>query len=654
MIFKKGEIMRAVHFLMLVVMMWISGLNGWAAERLEKSQSSVLSDTMPIKEVSLYGGAIVSIDGSGDYIVFAQGEKIKITNVTNLHNIFRLNLVGEVRMDGGVTALKVFGDYIFAGVGWVRGAFRIIDIHDPSNPVVINKILMFDSAIKGINIDGNKAYVNLYNSKKVYVIDITQKDNPVFLQTLEMNDKVMALGRKNDVLILALRNGDIVTIDVSDVNNPTELDRYNTGGEPRAIFAILNRVFVADKEEGLIVLDIGNASNITLVKRYDLNGKKPTDIFYKSGYIYIGFLNYNTGLTVLYMDDKNNIRKVGDYIDCFVLDIAFHDSIALISDGKVGLYLFDATDQEQMEEKMKYKSLILPYPVAVNKRNLYLLDCTGMVIMEFPSKKENGTVVWRENSTVGAYDLFVDEHYAYEIDGNAKMKIFDINNPHNPQLLSTTDLQNDYVRHIKVVGNYAYIIGYRLFIYDISDKAHPIKVGEVSADKDENFNRLATDGRYLYTIENDALRILDVRDKTSPTKVGTFAPDCGYYFSLITAIGDKVYLYDENVIFIVDVSDKQNPKLYRKIYTSNTIRRATIVGSYAITVQVNADGSEKIVVIDMNKEHDNSVGTFNLSSDVSKIICDGQYMYVGEEYIGLRVLHIPIPYMEPIVSYLIF
>jgi hypothetical protein len=118
---------------------------------------------------------------------------------------------------------------------------------------------------------------------------------------------------------------------------------------------------------------------------------------------------------------------------------------------------------------------------------------------------------------------------------------------------------------VVVSGNYAYVSGSHLSVFDISNPAHPTLVTSYG----NQMGNLATDGKYLYGVKGGGnlpqLTIYDISRPVSPVYVSNLTfpniTNPTYGFSYIAYKNNTVYLPQFNAqnLFTIDVKDRSNP-----------------------------------------------------------------------------------------------
>jgi hypothetical protein len=89
-----------------------------------------------------------------------------------------------------------------------------------------------------------------------------------------------------------------------------------------------------------------------------------------------------------------------------------------------------------------------------------------------------------------------------------------------------------------------------------------------------------------------------------------------------------------------------------KIYQFDVIRH---YGIFILQPEKNDGSRSTLIVVDLNSDDNKVLASYkNAFYYVTSVAHDGQYVYITDMFNGIHVLNIPIPYMEPIVNYLLF
>jgi hypothetical protein len=202
---------------------------------------------------------------------------------------------------------------------------------------------------------------------------------------------------------------------------------------------------------------------------------------------------------------------------------------------------------------------------------------------------------------------------------------------------------------VAVMGDIAYVgIGQQLVVFDVSDPASPVVLGETPALGDSIYD-IALQGSFAYLACSLAgLVVVDISDLTRPVPVGAF--DMLDIACDVTVKGSIAYVADGHMgIQVIDVSDPKEPVRITQCCGSVVCPAVAVetVGTYAY---VGLCGypffywfcDEPLRIFDMSDPANPEwVSSVPLTGPVSDIIIRGSYAYVLSA--GLVVLDISDP-----------
>jgi len=146
--------------------------------------------------------------------------------------------------------------YAYIGGG---GCLLILDITDPSNPVLTGKTST-PGLVWGIHVSGGQAYV-ADGEHGLRIINVSDASNPYeegFYDTEGYARGVVARGRY--AYVADFEEG-LRIINVTDPSNPYEEGFFDTGGRARGVFVKDNYAYVADGQEGLRIINVSDPAN---------------------------------------------------------------------------------------------------------------------------------------------------------------------------------------------------------------------------------------------------------------------------------------------------------------------------------------------------------------------------------------------------------
>lgn len=230
--------------------------------------------------------------------------------------------------------------------------------------------------------------------------------------------------------------------------------------------------------------------------------------------------------------------------------------------------------------------------------------------------------------------------HAYVADGNNGIYIFDVSDPAHPSQTGVFTATG-YATSVAVAGNYAYIVydygGINvgaLRVVNISDLAHPAEVGFVTTPG--NANDVAVAEGFAYVAEDrvwdgkktsgGGLRVISVITPTFPTLVGFY--DSPGWPTGVVVEGAYAYLSDgTDGLRIVNISDPTHPAETGAWVTPGSARDVAINGNDAYI----ADGSTGLRIINItNKTGPYETGFYKTPGFASDVAVAGSSIFVSD------------------------
>lgn len=319
----------------------------------------------------------------------ASGREFDQTDVDGGAVINGLSLVGQVDTNYNATEVAVSGDFAYLCGG---GALEIIDISDPSTPVLVgtytapdwtqgpcmsmsvagNYVITAGYAMlniidvsnpatptrvgqygygaplpHGIDVAGNYAYVVETQDTSPYywymrVFDISNVTNPLLIKTVSMSyvpNDIEVIGGYAYVsnFELGLR-----VINVSNPYLPVEVGFYDTPHFSSQVTLSGSYAWLSEGGSGLEIVDVSNPTVPTLVKEFDPSSGYVENIAVAWGY---AFLAYGEG-GVLMLDIANLTEPslVGQYDTAgSARDVVAANGLIYIADYDKGLVILEST-----------------------------------------------------------------------------------------------------------------------------------------------------------------------------------------------------------------------------------------------------------------------------------------------------------------------
>ena len=162
-----------------------------------------------------------------------------------------------------------------------------------------------------------------------------------------------------------------------------------------------------------------------------------------------------------------------------------------------------------------------------------------------------------------------------------------------PTLVGEWDFLS-YAKAVTIVGNYAYAVGDRLEIIDISNPANPIFKASYDISGGQDVQIV---GNYAYVADGDSgLQIIDISNPLTPTLKGNY--DTSGYAQGVQVVGNYAYVADASAgLQIIDISNPLTPTLKGNYGAYGYAFDVQVVGNYAYI----ADGDGGLKIIDVSE-----------------------------------------------------
>ena len=184
----------------------------------------------------------------GDYAFIADGDAGLSTIICSgpPHSISNLSTNGDARN------LFVQNSYAYIANG-LNGGLVILDIVDPSNPVLVSN-LPLEGLAQGIFVNGNYAY--LANGENgLEIIDISDVNSPSLISNLDIQGFASSVFADDNYIYMTDKDNGFLVIDISDHYAPYILGTVSMTTQPVSVYLSGSYAFVADNE-GLKIIQV--------------------------------------------------------------------------------------------------------------------------------------------------------------------------------------------------------------------------------------------------------------------------------------------------------------------------------------------------------------------------------------------------------------
>ncbi len=607
-----------------------------------------------------------------------------------------LEEVGFFESEGFLSGIEVVGDYLYLVDH--SGSLCIMDISNPENPGEVNT-LELDEEPNIIRIRDNYAYVCGY---KLSIFDISNPDEVGMVGFCRLSYEITDMEINDDYAYVAewnveFQGGKFTIIDVSNPENPTEVGSYTHGWLDLACYGIGISSDVAClaahprlHTPGLLTLDVSDAANPILVGFYNTieeckgvdavgNLAYVTDQNSFSIYYFLQIPSIDVSQEILEFgvlrpDSTRelilNVLNSGEN-DITITDITiagdtyssnFEDEVQLEPDENFDLILTfspDAEDeytseliittdeQDVFERRVNlhgygFERVYVPTPglawdIDVENGFAYITDYTnGLSIIDIHNP-EDPVPTGGIDTPGNARGIFVSGDFAYMANDSAGLYIMDVSDPENPDSVSCIYTPG---RALDVFqsGDYVYIAdAWRgLHVYDITEPEDPDSVGSfnVRTSADE----VIVEGDYAFVAGNSGgLRIIDISQPDSMAEVGFFDPD-EHWSNSISVSGNIVYELDRGrVLRVIDMSEFENPEEIRFLILPGPLGYARKVFVWEDFLFIARSGG--LQKLDVSDPADPIiVQTIRVPGNVMSVDVENEYAYVTNTELGMFII----------------
>ncbi len=256
-------------------------------------------------------------------------------------------IVGELDIQGWARYLTVHEHYAFIAAH--SSGLRIVDLSDPYNPVEISNYPIPGECARVAVRDSIAYVVSHFTDEDFHIVDISDIENPQVISTFETNGLASDVQISGDFAFVPVRYEGLLIIDVSDQENPIEVSFTETLSNCAAVMLYNECALIAEWEDGLSIYNVADPENPTFVSVYEADGDAgmidvQEDFAYVVGY-------WGSHLRVINISNPENPVETG-----------FHDTLgntsgviavgdyAYVADGYAGLKVFDCSNATNIED----------------------------------------------------------------------------------------------------------------------------------------------------------------------------------------------------------------------------------------------------------------------------------------------------------------
>lgn len=405
----------------------------------------------------------------------------------------------------------------------------VIDVAaDPKNLVEAGRYVRAGKDYKGITLSEDYAYLIENWPCHLVVMDISTPISPFYIGECETDFGPQKLDISGSLVGIAQAGDGFSLYSISVPSSPTWLGSYDTpdtaGGVGNGIVVSGDYVYLASYSEGLRIMDISDPSNPALAGICELWG----GVNLYGGVALSGNYAYCNGNT--------------DRQEFFVVDISspYNPRRVAYLDLPCAAPPCDAFQYMAVDVRMPYAFLSgTKWTSNSTRAILAVLDISDLANLsvvgtfECPFESNN----YGNFGLSGNYIYLPIEDFSKgEDDRRSGLLGIDISDPKNPRIAyrDYSTVTGSYSSDVTVRGNYAYLTGDMLWIYDISNPAVPKWISFFPS----RCNNLAVSGDYAY-LAWDKLKLVDISNPYHPFGIPGYEGEWG---KGVAVSGNRVYV----------------------------------------------------------------------------------------------------------------
>ncbi len=541
--------------------------------------SIVLADLQVVGHLRT-GQTFDSLESEG-YLYVAQGGEVRVYPLTDPSSLTITSYVAKFYQGDLIKSLAIQGDFLYIGD---TGKLGIVDISHPltPNPPTISLELPYKNQVNDVAIYGSYAYLALAG-KGILVVDISDPSSPVVGRLLTTN---LATPHRMNVsggylyVTLDTPNHSLRILGLADPSSPEYLGSFsapleagNSYGDYSSVAVKGNYAFLAEWYYAFIVVDVSNPSSPREVTR--LTGINPSDIQIAGNYAFVSS-RYTSirpnGGGIMIIDITNPTQpKLAGYE--YNHSTGYGEGISVNSQGTYAFASFTTNGFTGWDIRNRAAPVRLPLQKGTYKIPAFSGDSvTGNGNFAYVGAHNDG--IWvvdisdKANPQDVGFAYYAGRYedvsvypsgsslYLYGAGEWANIVIFDVTNPFLPKTMKGKVGPNSNYAHDSIAKNgYLYSTN---GIADISNPLSPIwRSSTQLSDRSDLGGRTFLQGTRLLSARSTGLQIWDVANKASPSLIATYRS--GTDFNDVAATGSLAVAINGGYLDVVDLTQISTP-----------------------------------------------------------------------------------------------
>jgi len=392
---------------------------------------------------------------------------LAVINVKQLSHIFQIT---ELELPDRSLDVWVEGNYAY--VVAADSGMRVVDVSHLNNLQEVASYNFGLNPANKIHVQNNIAFIS-YNGSGLHLVNVSDPIHPVNMSIFFTAD-VRGVFPSNSLAYIANGYKGLSVVDISNPFYPFQRSEYRpNAGTSLGVCKSGNTVYVTGEQRLICSIDITTPLYPTVNLDWFWSGFNGVDIVVRDTLAYIA--GHLQGLMIMNVADPTVPTLVGAFdTPGAAYGIAVQGNFAYVADGDSGLRIIDISNPTQPQEIGSYNS-IRATKLTVAGNYAYLVHpAFGLYILNI-SDPSHPSMVGQLSLGGWTTDIQVVGGLAFLASND--LTIVDIADPAQPQLINYLVLTGG-PRSVFVEDIYAYLLtDYGLFIVDVSDVNHLVKVG---------------------------------------------------------------------------------------------------------------------------------------------------------------------------------
>jgi hypothetical protein len=497
------------------------------AVNIENPESPFISDSLSDQSYET-----ICIKDNYAYVGDHNNGVIHVLDISDPGDIKIINTISDIAS----LSLFISGNYLYATGS---SSLQIIDISNSLSPVkkgTYQGTVSLGFGYDHIFVSGNFAYISQNHGNNDYylnIVDVSDPDQPVSVESLEVDGEGNGLFVENDLVYLARgwKGLDVAKLSPEAAwVRPSSLFFQSKGLCSLKGFVLMLDNDVNQEHFGLHILDVSTSEKPMSKGTLKIPGAKR--VFASAEYAYV--TDSNKSVHVIDISDPSNPQIIGTFNSQYeIMDMRFLNNIAYCAAFEKQFLILDISNPADIKTKSitpisdwamsldvkgSYAYIGLEARGAYLYQGLYyhygveILDISNIESPEYVS------IVMGSVGDIGSITAINSILYCYS---GRYLQIADISNPAETKILSVLDLSSSGsgAGGMKIFGPHAYLAGSSgIQIVDISDPLNPERVWGFGSQIKDIFIKMP----YIYMnssdIYNSAFHVADISSFNKPGK----------------------------------------------------------------------------------------------------------------------------------------